>query len=112
MAKPREFEGYKFLLDDSKGCYIEVKLGKQTGYVGVNLAQGTSERPYCWFNSNAFTVPDGLNGGKVSGPTIEDNLQALFKRLISAQEQEDAHNKFDQEAACKALHEYVEKLEG
>ena len=110
MTKTHEFQGHKFLLDDSKGCYIEVSLGEQTGYVGVNLTQGTPQSPYCWFSSDAFTTPDGLQRGNVSGSTIDDNLEALFQHFIHEQKKADAHKKFDPEEACKALHIYVEKL--
>ena len=111
MVKTREFEGHKFQLDDSKGCYIEVALGKLTGYVGVNLARGTTENPFCWYTDNVLTTPDGLNGGNVSGATLDENLEALFRSFIRTQKQQDAHSKFDSEAACKELHGYVEKLE-
>ena len=39
MAKSAEYNGEKFQLDDSKGCYVEVahKRSGLIGYVGVNL---------------------------------------------------------------------------
>ena len=109
MVETREYEGHKFHLDDSLGCYIEVSLGEQTGYVGVNLTQGTPESPYCWYNNNGFTTPEGLTKGNVSGSTVDDNLHALYRNLIGAQAKAEAHGKFDPAAACKALHEYMSK---
>ena len=44
MAKDYQYDGATFLLDDSQGCFIEVKYKEQVGHVGVNL-RGTKEHP-------------------------------------------------------------------
>lgn len=110
MATEYKYEGETFLLDDSKGCYVEVTYKDQIGHVGVNL-QGTADAPYAWYaNQPSLVTPDGLKAGKSSGTSEEDNLRALCAELIRLQREAEAHAAFDAEAACKSLHEFVESV--
>lgn len=112
MNKKYIRNGNTFLLDDSKGCFIEVTFDEQVGYLGVNL-QGTNERPYCWRTGGSHRVtPDGLTSGNSNGGSIEDNLNALCDELVRIQALAEAQESFKPEAACKALHEYTQKISG
>ncbi len=113
MPKEYKYDGETFLLDDSKGCYIEVTYEGLTGYVGVNLSsEGTQATPYAWAVLNhigGVVVDDGLNDGlKVS--TIEEGLRRLCNWLIQHHTEQQAHKAFDREKACGELHEFYEKL--
>ena len=45
-----EYEGETFMLDDSKGCYVEVTYRDLTGYFGVNIrGNGTDQYPYSYY---------------------------------------------------------------
>jgi hypothetical protein len=112
MVKEYKYDGEIFQLDDSKGCYIEVTYKDMTGYVGVNLGNdGSAGRPYVWWAEDSDpVVADGLNYGNPNGSTQESNLGALCNDLIRRQRQREVHAAFDREAACKALHDFVEKL--
>ena len=110
MATEYKYEGETFLLDDSKGCYAEVTYKDQVGYVGVNL-QGTPGTPYSWRPELSQRVtPEGLTRGISSGGDFESNLHALCTEPVRRQREAEAHKRFDPEAACKSLHEFVEKL--
>ena len=113
MVKKREYEGYTFLLDDSKGCYIEVTFNEQMGYVGVNLTNGTPEAPYSWSTPSVAgdAAEDGITGGiQVSG-TLENCLTNLLRHLIQQRRMNDARKQFEPEKACEELHEYFKELE-
>lgn len=110
MASEFKYQGETFLLDDSKGCYIEVTYKDQVGYVGVKL-QGTQGEPYCWWaDSQSVVTPEGLTNGLSEGPSLQSNVQALCKDLIRRQQEAEARKSFDSEAACKSLHEFVETI--
>ena len=109
MAKEYEYEGEKFRLDDSNGCYIEVTYKEQVGYVGVYL-QGTKTSPYCWWANANVVTPDGLKAGSPAGDDLETNLRALCGDLVRRQREADARKAFKPEGACKSLHEFVESL--
>lgn len=110
MATKYAFEGETFQLDDSKGCYIEVTYGDMTGYVGVNL-RGTVKMPYSWWAEGSDPVTkDGLTYGNSSGPCQKSNLDGLCRDLIRRQQEAQARKAFNQEAACKSLHEFVKSL--
>ena len=111
MPKTRAYGGYEFLLDDAKGCYIEVSTGGLVGYVGVNLEYGTPENQFCWWMNARYTEPSGLRMGNVAGPLIEDNLLALMEHFPSQRALMDAHKEFDPKMACRYLHEYMDELE-
>ncbi len=113
MAKEYKYQDETFLLDDSKGCYIEITYKGMKGYVGVNLSTwGSAQAPYVWWAENAarFVTPDGLTGGNSNGTSQESNLAALCDELIRKQREIEAHAAFDREKACHDLHEWVEKL--
>ena len=111
MTKTIQYKGHKFLLNDSDGCYIEVELGYHTGYVGVNFDDGTADNPYCWSATIESVAQNIIDGGIVSGPTIEDNLQALFDHLIRQHRKNEYHGKFDPDTACNTLHRYLEQID-
>ncbi len=110
MTTKYEFEGETFQLDDSKGCYIEVTYGALTGYIGVNL-KGTADSPYVWWANNSNPVTDdGLRFGNSNGPDEKSNLEWLCRDLLRRQQEAQAQKAFNQEAACKSLHEFVKSL--
>ena len=112
MGKHKEYRGYKFLLDDSKGCYIAAVMQADTslqGIAGVAL-KGTASHPYgITTNGNLDKVNEsGLNnnGGYRTIGSAVDNLCAS---LIQTYERKN----FTPEAAeqaCKSLHAYMESL--
>ena len=110
MSTEYKYQGETFLLDDSKGCYIEVTYRDQLGHVGVNL-QGTKDAPYAWsVNRPSRITADGLSSGVSSGPDEESNLLVLCHEMLRLQREAEARKAFNREAACKSLHEFVEAL--
>lgn len=110
MPKEYKHEGETFLLDDSKGCYIEVTYENLTGYVGVHLG-GTVDTPYCWWpEKHQWVTNDGLTNGNSNGKELSTNLDALCRELLRQYQEDEARQKFQPEQACKSLHEFYEKL--
>ena len=108
MGTEYKYEGETFLLDDSKGCYVEVTYKDQTGYLGLAFG-GTEDMPYRWSDGR----PDHqgyLNSGNSSGKDPEKNLQGLCKDLIRRHRVAESRKAFDPEKACETLHEFVGKL--
>ena len=116
-----EYRGYKFILDDSEGCYLKVlydseKGREAVGFVGVNLNGGTQHLPCAWTTNIRDVTPGGLSRGD-GAISPETGLKHLLRRYVQnllEKENEIAYKKelaeFDPEAACKALHEFVENL--
>ena len=109
MPKEYKHQGETFLLDDSKGCYIEVTYHEAVGYVGVHL-NGTKENPYCWQTNDRRVTDDGLTNGNSTGGELSDNLNALCSELLRQHQVHEAKKEFQPEQACKGLHEFYEKL--
>lgn len=109
MAKEYKYQGEMFSLDDSKGCYIEVKYKEQRGYVGVYL-KGTAEQPFCWYDSERVVAKDGLSVGNSNGRDLDVNLHALCAKLLANHRQARARKAFKPEEVCKSLHEFVQAL--
>ena len=109
MPKEHKYQGETFLLDDSKGCYIEVNYRDLVGHVGVHL-NGTNETPYCWYTGTTFATADGLTNGNSNGQALSDNLNALCATLLKQYQENAAKKEFQPEQACKRLHEFYEKL--
>ena len=112
MKRDKEYQGYKFLLDDSKGCYIEGVMEADTslqGIAGVAL-KGTASHPYGVItNSSLDKVNEsGLNssGGY---PTIGSAVDGLCASLKQAYDRK-AFTPEAAEQACKSLHAYMESL--
>ena len=104
--KTYEFEGEKFEIDDSEGCFVKVTLQEEIAYLGVNLKDGSNRRPFRYAGSwQTSAQQDGLvTGSRVA--TFEDGLVGVCRLLLERQQQLE----FDREKACKALHEETAKL--
>ena len=109
MPKEHKYQGETFLLDDSKGCYIEVNYDGLVGYVGVHL-NGTEESPYCWETNDRRVTDDGLTNGNSNGKELSDNLNDLCSELLRQHQEREAKKEFQPEQACKLLHEFYQKL--
>ena len=118
MAKEFKHDGETFLLDDSKGCFVEVTYAEHqeyVGVVGVNI-RGTASAPYA---VNVISTPNGsgrdrvIKGDQVDGNSARDMGDALdkcCKSLVDARLQDEDRNQFDPEATCHNLHEYLASL--
>ena len=120
--KQFKFDGEIFPLDDSKGCYVAVfhegREGEPIGFVGVALNGGTDSHPYAatywsstsknWAYGDRVT-PDGLEDG---GPMadIESGLEWSCRAYLNDLRELRSREAFKPEAACEALHKYVEDL--
>lgn len=107
--KEYEYQGETFLLDDSKGCYIEVTYKNVVGYVGV-YDRGTKDTPYIY-----SVGAGGVNNGRVASGNVErGSIQHVLDKLCGAltreQQSWEARNAFDQKEACETLHKFVENL--
>ena len=113
VIKNREYQGYTFQLDDSDGSYIKVTLGDQTGFVGINLTDGTLAAPYSWSAPplGASATKDGLEHGVAVGGNVQNCLTALFQHMYKQQKQVEDAKQFDQANASAALHQFVNDLE-
>ena len=104
-----DYQGKTFLLDDTKGCYIEVEFGDTKMYVGVNL-QGTPDYPYTWGPQGHVTT-DGLSRNYGGGfRTVEEALDSACNTLLNNWREAQARKSFKPEEACEALHDFVKKL--
>ena len=103
------YQDDEFLVNASKGCYLEVAFKEQVGFVGVNL-QGTREYPYCWHTTKSVVTDDGLKTGHTEIGGIKDNLNRLCQELVALQRVADARKAFDREEACKQLHDFFKEL--
>ncbi len=113
MIKNREYQGYTFQLDDSDGSYIKVTLGDQTGYVGINLTDGTLAAPYSW-SAPPLGKPatkKGLKHGVAVGGNVQNCLTALFQYMYKQQKTIEDPKRFDPASASDALHQFVHELE-
>lgn len=114
--KKMNYRGETFYLDDSKGCFIEVKYKSFTGYVGVNLTDSANATsPYAWsIDGRIGTVPndEGLTSGvPVRGATnVGAAVQKLCEELMRVWQVDEARKVFQPETACEALHEYFKGL--
>ena len=113
MTKNREYQGYTFQLDDSDGPYIKVTLGDLTGFVGINLTDGTLAAPYSWTAPplGAPATEDGLKHGVAVGGNVQNCLTALFQHMYKQQKNIEDAKQFDPANACDALHQFVDDLE-
>ena len=118
--KEYKYEGETFQLDDRKGCYVEViHEGGAIGYLGVALADGTSESPYAWNYRNPITngwdygppriTPNGLQGG-ATVRTVEAGLTQICRTYLRLLNEKRQREEFKPEAACETLHKYLEEL--
>ena len=122
MPKEYKHDGETFQLDDSKGCYVEISYeGEVVGYVGVALNGGTNAAPYAydywdsnqsrWVYRRSEVTPDGLERG-ASVPDMNSGLEGVCFAYLSSLRAQRERAEFKPEAACEALHKYVEELPG
>ena len=112
-----EYQGQKYRLDDSKGCYIEVTQleAALSGYAVVNIGPyGCPEKAYSqWVTgeNHGSVTPDGLreswhNRGYL---TIEAALIALYAAFKAEEYQQEVRAGFDPAEYCQKPHEYVKE---
>ena len=109
IARKYNYQDKEFIVDQSKGCYLEVTHREQVGYVGVRL-QGTTEKPYGWDTNKNRVTDDGLRTDRSVSGEIGDNLDRLCQELIRLQQDADAQKAFDKEKACQDLHGFFKNL--
>ena len=103
------YEGETFLLDDTKGCYIEVEFKDTKMYVGVNL-QGTPNYPYTWGPDN-YVTSDGLSRNYGGGfRNVEETLNSACNTMLNNRREAESRKTFKPEEACEALHDFVKNL--
>ena len=113
MIKNREYQACIFQLDDSDGSYIKVTLGELTGYVGINLTDGTLAAPYSWSAPPVGKAPTkrGIKHGVSVGGNVQNCLTSLFQHMYKQQKTIEDPKQFDPATASAALHQFVEDLE-
>ena len=109
MAKEYKYEGETFLVDDSKGCYLEVSYQHIVGYVGVWVV-GTPDRPYAWSPKRRLVTDEGLGNGSAPSATIESGLDNLCAYLLNQYQEEMGRKSFKPDEACEALHVFANNL--
>ena len=118
MAKEFKCDGETFLLDDSKGCFVEVTYDEHQEYVGVVgvSTNGTESTPYA---VSIISTPNGsdrdkvIKGNQVVGNGAGDLDTAIAQccaALIKTRRRYEGRKQFDPEAACRKLHEEFENL--
>ncbi len=113
--KEHKYDGETFLLDDSKGCYIEVNFAEHlnsgiVGYVGVN-PQGTKANPYTYGIGTRYLTENGLvrdYGGPFA--SVSNALNDACRLMLYQYREQESKKEFDPEQACKDLHEFFEEL--
>ena len=122
MAKEFKHDGETFLLDDSKGCFVEVTYAEHQEYVGVVgvSIKGTESSPHA---VSVISTPNGsvrhkaIEGDKITrGDIVRDTrdisaaIHKCCEQLIAVRRQYEVRKQFDSEAACRNLHEQFENL--
>lgn len=116
MIKTREYHGFEFQLDGSKGSYIEVTPTFLIGYiglVGIDLTNGSNSQPYSWtFRCIPYNHlnPNGIENGNRGAGTVEATLHKLYQFFIDEYRLINNKRKFDIDAASLSLQEYISKL--
>ena len=108
-----EYRGFKFMIDDSKGCYVEVTYKDVSGYAGVFL-NGTNDARFAWWVESSGVTKDGLTTGNSAGNTMQANLHALCDWIIAQHEEREQQRAFTpkaREKACAELHDFVNGLD-
>ena len=110
MPKTRthKYNGKTFTLHEGEGCYIRITHRRQTGYAGVNL-RGTKDRPYAWHTDKGSVTADGLQGGG-GASSMDDVIRVCCNSLAHTADEIEQRREFNPEEACKAMHEWWEKL--
>lgn len=109
MPKDYKYKGEDFKLDDSKGCYLEVRYKDQVGYMGVNLS-GRGGGPYAFTFHGGSVSKDGITqGGSVAGG-VDANLSVLCKNLLEHHRQAEARAALKPEEACREIHKFFDTL--
>ena len=118
MAKDFKHAGETFLLDNSKGCFVEVTYAEHQEYVGVVgvSINGTESAPYA---VSVLSTPNGsdrdkvIKGDQVVGNSVGDLDSAIYQcceALIKTRRRYEGQKHFDPESACRKLHEEFENL--
>ena len=117
-----KFDGEVFLLDDSKGCFVDVyhsvMKDEVIGRVGVALDTGTNVQPYAWNYVHPSTkewahgLEVTLAGFRNSSSTsnMDGALAEVCGQYLSALRRMQEREAFNPEAACAALHQYIKTL--
>ena len=103
-----EYEGETLIMDDSKGCYVEVTYKDLKGYFGVNIrGTGTDQCPYVYqVGGEEYVTPDGMTRGDQS-PSPEAARDSLCANLVRIFRTQEAVKTFDPAKYCKELHDAV-----
>lgn len=107
MSIQHKYRDYTSSVDDTKGCYAEVKMAGLKAYAGVDLANGTNDHPYAFTPNEQRVTDDGISRGSGGYPTPDAALEAAFNHLIGEFERNQAHQAFDQKKACENLHDFL-----
>ena len=100
-------QGETFLFDDSEGCLIKVTYAEnpqQVGWVGVNVVERDKDYPYAITDDNRCFTKDGVtvaNGGRAA--TVENAVERCCQNILRKLER----RKFDAEAACNEIHNWM-----
>lgn len=110
MSKTYAYNGEKFEVDDSEGCYLKVTYTDIVGYVGVYL-QGTASNPYGWALAQYGwrRTKDGLQDASAVS-NEQRGLDRLCDALIREYRERQAKAEFKPEEACQQLHDFYKKL--
>lgn len=119
MTKEFKHDGETFLLDDSKGCFVEVTYAEHQEYVGCAgvSVDGTEDNPYA---AVTISTPNGssrhqaikddrIYRGDRTGD-LETAIRKCCTSLIAIRRRDEERKQFDSEAACRNLHEQFENL--
>ena len=78
-VKEYKYQGETFLLDDSKGCYVEVTYKGLKGVVSVNIGENRSDQsPYSWNIDGS-----GRSGTHSFKETLDSLCDQLLKKIPS-----------------------------
>ena len=101
-VKEYKYQGETFLLDDSKGCCVEVTYKGLKGVVSVNIGDNRSDQsPYSW----------NIDGSGRSGThSFKETLDSLCDQLLKKFRAAEAAAAFDPKLYCEVLHDGVKNL--
>ena len=104
--KEYRFKGETFQVGNFEGC-LQVVYKGLSGYVGVNLNPGASDRhPFA-----ATTTPENISANGVMYGNFVGPFRSVLNRLCTRLVNMDLGRDFDRERYRQVLNDFVDRLE-
>ncbi|MDE2966616.1 MAG: hypothetical protein OXS30_03865 [Chloroflexota bacterium] len=111
QRKKVTYQGVGYLIEDPKGCYVDVWLGTLRGRVAVDPSR--PNEPYAVVVDEGGITDDGVRPENATAfkSSAKLALEATYDALKRQNDSIEAREKFDRDAACKEMHDFVAKID-